>query len=309
MIAVAEQRLKAAVLVIAGVGLASAQDAIVKSLAGTMPAYEAVLLRGVVGAPFLFAMLIYNDGVGALKTVLSWALLLRGLVLCSAYFSFIMAIAAMPIANGVAIYFTMPFFVATLAGPFLGEHVPIHRWLAIVAAFTGVIIMVRPGADSFEPASFLALYSALGYAVGQMMGRHLSQRIPPIAIANVQNAVYLVAAALMLLVFQGTGLQFTGHKSLAFLSRPWVTPSPHEMMLLGVMGVFAAMGSVLFTYAYKFAQSSFVAPFEYTAMIWAVTYGLVLFGDFPDMLTWIGMAIVITAGLWMMWLDTRYRTG
>ncbi len=274
-----------------------------------MPAYEAVLLRGLVGAPLLFAMLVYNDGFRSFRTVLSWPLLLRGLVLCSAYFSFIIAIAAMPIANGVAIYFTMPFFVATLAGPFLGEHVPIHRWLAIVAAFAGVIIMVRPGADSFEPASFLALYSAFGYAVGQMMGRYLSQHIPPIAIANVQNAVYLVVASLMLLLFHGTGLQFTGHKSLAFLSRPWVTPSPHEIMLLGVMGVFAAMGSVLFTYAYKFAQSSFVAPFEYTAMIWAVTYGLVLFGDFPDNLTWLGMAVVISAGLLMMWRDARYRMG
>jgi drug/metabolite transporter (DMT)-like permease len=309
MTAVNEQRLKAALLVMAGVGVASAQDAIVKSLATSMPAYEAVLLRGLVGAPLLFAMLVYNDGLSSFRTVLSWALLLRGMVLCSAYFSFIMAIAAMPIANGVAIYFTMPFFVATLAGPFLGEHVPVHRWLAIVAAFTGVIIMVRPGADSFEPASFLALYSALGYAVGQMMGRHLSQRIPPIAIANGQNAVYLVVAALMFMLFHVTGLQLTGHKSLVFLSRPWVTPSPHEMILLGVMGVFAAIGSVLFTYAYKFAQSSFVAPFEYTAMIWAVLYGLVLFGDFPDGLTWLGMAIVIIAGLVMMWRDARYKMG
>jgi drug/metabolite transporter (DMT)-like permease len=301
--------MKAALLALMAIGVASAQDAIVKSLAGSMPVYEVVLMRGLVGAPVLAALLHFTDGFKSLVTPLLWALLLRGLVLCSAYFAFILAIAAMPIADGVAIYFTMPFFVATLAGPFLGERVPVYRWLAMIAAFVGVLIMVRPGGDRFEPASFLALYAAFGYAVGQMMGRHYAQRIPPIAIANVQNVVYLVAALVLYVVFDSFGLRLAGHKSLVFLSSPWVTPTARDLSLLIVMGTFGAVGSVLFTYAYKFAQSSFVAPFEYTAMIWAVMYGIVLFGDFPDNTTWMGMAIVVAAGLLMMWRDTRQRIG
>jgi drug/metabolite transporter (DMT)-like permease len=75
-----------------------------------------------------------------------------------------------------------------------------------------------------------------------------------------------------------------------------------------LMGFMAAITSVMFTYAYKFAQSSFVAPFEYTAMIWAVTFGLLLFGDFPDGTTWAGMTVVVAAGLLMMWRDSQ-RTG
>lgn len=309
MMVVAEQRLKAALLAMAAVGVASAQDAIVKSLVGAMPAYETVLLRGLVGGPLLAALLVLTDGFRALATPLLWPLMVRGLVLCTAYFAFILSIAAMPIANAVAIYFTMPFFVAAFAGPFLGERVPLYRWLAIAAAFVGVIVMVRPGATSFEPASFLALYSAFGYAVGQMMGRHYSQKVPPVAIANVQNAAYLVVAFVLFLLFNGLDIHFTGHKSLVFLSAPWVTPTWHDAMLLAVMGVFATMATVMFTYAYKLAQSSFVAPFEYTAMIWAVIYGLVLFGDFPAAATWLGMAIVITAGLFMMWRDARHRIG
>ncbi len=304
-----EYRARAALLAIVAVSLASAQDAIIKSFAGSMPAYEAVLLRSAVGLPLLVALLHFTDGFKSLATPLLWPLLMRGLVLCSAYFAFILSIAAMPIANAVAIYFTMPFFVATLAGPFLGERVPIYRWLAMVAAFFGVLIMVRPGASSFEPASVLALYSAFGYAVGQMMGRHYSQRVPPIAIANVQNAVYLAVAGVMFLIFNFSGFSFSGHPSLVFLSGTWVTPSPQDMLLLVVMGIFATLASVLFTYAYKFAQSSFVAPFEYTAMISAVIYGVVFFGDFPDSITWTGMAIVILAGLLMMWRDARHSRG
>jgi drug/metabolite transporter (DMT)-like permease len=250
-----------------------------------------------------------SGGFSVVKTPVMWPLLLRGLVLCSAYIAFILAIAAMPIANGVSIYFTMPFFVALLAGPFLGERVPYHHWLAITAAFIGVIIMVRPGAKDFEPASFLALYSAFGYAVGQMMGRHYSQTVPPLVLANVQNWVYLGVAAVMFVIFHFGGVQLTGHKSLEFLSRPAVWPTATDFTMLTIMGVFAAIGSVLFTWAYKSASSSFVAPFEYTAMIWAVLYGLVLFGDFPDAMTWMGIAIVIAAGLLMAWRDARYRTG
>jgi drug/metabolite transporter (DMT)-like permease len=309
MIPAQEHRLKAAGLAIAAIGVASAQDAIIKSMAGLFPAYEAVLLRGLVGLPILLVWLAVTDGLPTLRTPYMGALVLRGLVLCSAYISFIMAIAAMPIANGVSIYFTMPFFVAILAGPFLGENVPLYRWLAIFAAFIGVIIMVRPGAADFEPASFLALYSALGYAVGQMMGRHYSQKVPPLVLANVQNWVYLVVAAILFVVFQIGDLHLTGHKSLEFLTRQAVWPNLHEVGLLCLMGVFAAVGSVLFTTAYKNASSSFVAPFEYTAMIWAVFYGLVLFGDFPDVYTWLGMAIVVVAGLLMMWRDTRQSTG
>jgi drug/metabolite transporter (DMT)-like permease len=309
MSAAQEYRLKAASFAIAAVGIASAQDAIIKYTAGSFPAYEAVLLRGLVGFPILMLWLALTDGLSALRTPWMGALIMRGLVLCSAYIAFILAIAAMPIANAVSIYFTMPFFVAMLAGPFLSERVPLYRWLAIIAAFIGVIIMVRPGARDFEPASFFALYSAFGYAVGQMMGRHYSQKVPPLVLANVQNWSYLGVAFIMLLVFHFGGIQLTGHQSLEFLSRPAVWPSLNDFLMLTLMGIFAAVASVLFTWAYKNASSSFVAPFEYTAMMWAVLYGAMLFGDFPDAVTWAGMAIVITAGLLMTWRDAGYKTG
>ena len=298
-----EQRLKAALLAILAVGAASMQDAIIKSLASTMPAYEAVMIRGLVGMPILVLLLLFTNGFSSLRTPLLWPLIGRGLVLCAAYFSFILAIAAMPIANAVAIYFTMPFFVATLAGPFLGERVPVYRWLAMIAAFVGVLVMVQPGRSEFEPASGFALFSAFGYAVGQMMGRHYSQRVPPIVIANVQNAVYFAVGALLHVLVNAFGWQLTGHKSLEFLTGSAVWPDAHSMLLLVVMGCLAAVGSVIFTYAYKFAQSNFVAPFEYTAMIWAVLFGLFLFGDFPNLVTWVGMTVVILAGLFMTWRE------
>ena len=179
-----DNKARAAVLVLVAIGLASTQDAIIKAMSGTYPVYETMLIRGLTSLPILGVWLAYTHGLQTLFTPLWLRILIRALILCTAYLAFILAIAAMPIANMVAIYFTMPFFVAGLAGPFLGERVPYYRWIAIVAGFAGVIVMVRPGVQAFEPAALLALYSAFGYAIGQMMGRDLAQRVETLVIAQ-----------------------------------------------------------------------------------------------------------------------------
>lgn len=298
-----DNRVLALLCILGGVGLASAQDAVVKALSGGYPVYETLMFRCIGSVPVL-AWFIWRSGT--LRQVASplWPrLLLRGGILSIAYLSFVLAIAAMPIANAVAIYFTMPFFVAGLAGPLLGERVRLHRWLAIIAGFVGVIIMVRPGAGVFEPAAIFALISAFGYAVGQMIGRPISQQVQPIIIAVWQNAIYFSVGLLLAILFATVDFGTFTHPSLVFLSRPLAFPKAFDFILLFGHGVVAAFGMMLFVSAYKYAEANFVAPFEYSAMIWAVLNGLLFFGDFPDLYTWVGAGIVITAGLLMVWRD------
>jgi drug/metabolite transporter (DMT)-like permease len=302
-----DNKARAAVLVLLAIGLASTQDAIIKGMSGTYPVYETMLIRGFTSMPILGIWLAYTYGIRSLITPLWPRMLVRALILCSAYLAFILSIAAMPMANMVAIYFTMPFFVAGLAGPILGERVPYYRWIAIIAGFTGVIVMVRPGVQAFEPASLLALYSAFGYAIGQMMGRGLAQRVAPLVIANWQNAVYFVFAAVLGLIAQASGFSGEGHKSLAFLTRPFVWPTLPDLLLMSAVGTLAAFAMMSFISAYQKAESNFVAPFEYSGMIWAVLFGLLLFNDFPDFWTWSGMAIVAGAGFFMLVMDRRAR--
>jgi drug/metabolite transporter (DMT)-like permease len=303
-----DNRLRAMGLIVLAVGVASTQDAIVKYMSGSYPVYETVAIRGVTSMPILAFWLWRGSGFAALATPFLGRVLLRGIVLCSAYFAFILSIAAMPIANVVSIYFTMPFFVAGLVGWLLGEHVPLYRWLAIIAGFSGVMIMVRPGAANFEPASLLALYSAFGYAIGQMMSRKISQTVQPIIIANWQNLIYLMVALLIGVVVQLGGFTGEANKSIAFLTHPMVWPTAIDAGLLGSMGVLSAVGMMLYINAYKSAEANFVAPFEYTAMIWAVTFGILIFHDFPDQWTWTGAAIVVGSGLFMLWRDNKRRS-
>ena len=300
-----DNRLRAIICVLAAVGFASTQDAIVKSMSGEVSAYEAVMLRCLGSFPVLAVMLARTSGFASLATPLFGRVLLRGFILCAGYFTFVMSIAAMPIANSVAIYFTMPFFVAGLAGPMLGEHVRIHRWLAIAAGFIGVLIMVRPGAGVFEPAALLALASAFFYAIGQVLSRSIAQEVPLAVIATWQNIVYFSVGLLFAIVFNSLDMSGFTHKSLVFLSRPWVWLPVLDLAILAGVGVFAAFGMILFVSAYKYGESNFVAPFEYSSMIWALSYGLLIFGDFPDRFTWMGAAVVVVAGILMIWRDRQ----
>jgi drug/metabolite transporter (DMT)-like permease len=301
---IAQNRAKAAMFAVASVGLASMQDAIVKGVSNDLPAYETVIFRTVASLPLLFGWLLYSSSPANLfPSRMLGLLFLRSLILCTAYFGFVLSIAALPIATSVSIYFTMPFVVAGLAGWTLGEKVPPYRWLAIVVGFGGVLLMVRPGSEAFQPAALFALWSAVGYAIGQMIGRHLSMRVDSAVIANWQNVTYFSVAVLVGLVtplFAHAGIE---DKSLAFLLRPWVWPDATQFALLIVMGVLSALASAGFIIAYRHAEANFVAPFEYTALLWAVMNGVVFFGDFPDSYTWAGAGIVVSAGIWMLWRD------
>jgi drug/metabolite transporter (DMT)-like permease len=287
----------------AGVAIASTMDAIVKWISGVYPLHEALIIRSLVALPLVILIALRTTARPNFFDRHTPRSLLRALILCSAYVAFVLSIATMPIADSVAIYFTMPFFVAGLAYPVLGERVQFHRWLAIIAGFVGVIIMLDPSSDVFEPAAFFALYAAFGYALGQMMGRDIAQHVPPTVMAFHQNIVYLAVATALVIVSYSFDFSGVTHKSLTFLLRHWSMPSWHEFLLMCLLGVTASIGMILFGIAYKLAESSFVAPFEYTSMIWAVLFGFLLFGDIPGMHTVAGGVIVVSAGLFMLWMD------
>jgi drug/metabolite transporter (DMT)-like permease len=283
--------------------MASTQDMIVKSVSGVYPAYEMVVFRCVASVPILGVWLAMKGGLSTLATPYFPRILLRSLVLTSAYFAYILSLSSMAMANTVSIYFTLPLFVAALSGWGLGEKVPMHRWIAIIAGFIGVLVMVRPATDSFQPASLLALYSAFAYAIGQMMGRSLSQKVDTLVISNWQNMIYLIVAVLVGVAVHVFGLANEGSKTLAFLTRPPSWPFSEHYVVLLSMGFLAAVSMMAYVNAYRSAPANFVAPFEYSAMIWAVLYGVLFFHDIPDLLTLVGASIVVSAGLFMLWRD------
>lgn len=302
-----DSRLSGAIAICAAVGIAACTDALVKLLSGGYPIHQVNTVRCAVALVFCFAYVLQQRAIGALISDKTGFMIVRGFVLAMGNLCFFLAIAAMPLADAAAIYFTMPFFVAGLVAPFLGERVRAHRWLAIAGGFVGVIIMTRPGQGVFEPAAILALASAFFYGVGQAMARPLGHGVKPAVTAFWQAVMYTAVSVALALVFGTGAFDSEAHASLGFLTRGWIMPSMSDFAIMAFVGVVSGLLMPLFVYAYRMAEASFVAPFEYTAMFWAVMMGVVLFGDYPDLYTLSGAAIVIAAGLFMLRMDHKYR--
>ncbi len=300
------RRLAGALTICSAVSIASSLDALIKWLSVGYPVHQLLVIRCLVAMPLLLGILCYENALGSLWPRRMGLIVVRGLLLASANLAFSLATAAIAIADTVAIYFTMPFFVAALVAPYLGERVRWYRWLAIVAGFAGVTIMLRPGAGVFEPAGLFALWSAFGYGVGQAMARPLGH-VHSSIIAFHQNTIFLLVAAVLSLTFGAGQFAVPAHASLRFLMSAWMWPSQADFLLMVGLGAMAAVAMPLFVHAYKIADASFIAPFEYTAMFWAVVWGAVIFGDFPDAWAWSGGAVVICAGLFMLHMDNVYQ--
>src|SRR5438874_459664 len=126
---------------------------------------------------------------------------------------------------------------------------------------------------------------------GASLARRIAKTVPPAIMAFHSNAIYFAVAAVLALVFALLDFHGVEQKSLAFLVRPWLWPTPVDLAAIVFTGTTVAFAMVLFSTAYKYAESSFVAPFEYTAMFWAVAFGFIVFGDVPGVKTLVGGTI------------------
>ena len=279
-----------------GILVFSLQDAIIKAVSGSYPLTEVVSIRCLVSAPILLAFVHFESGLRSLAARDMGSLMGRSFLMLMAYTTYYMAFPALPLADAVALYFTVPLFALALAVPMLGETIGWRRITAVVIGFVGVVVMLRPGAGLFEPAALLSLFSALTYATAMLIARRIGTSTTASVMAFYQNAIYLLGALTMAGFFHLTGIQQASHKSLEFLVRPWIWPDSTDLLLIGSCGVIAAFGMTLLTQAYRIAKASVVTSFEYTGMLWAPLWGFLFFGEIPYLTTLAG-AVLIIAGL------------
>ncbi|MFO1091488.1 MAG: DMT family transporter [Hyphomicrobiales bacterium] len=291
----------------AGIFAASSMDAVMKGMSGSYPVHELMVIRGLSALPFMTMLAWREAGTQLFRPRRYPLIVMRGLLMCSAYIAFMMAIAAMPLADGVALYFTMPLFVAAFAGVVLGEHVPGYRWAAIAGGFVGTLIMVKPGSTVFDPAALFALYSAAGYALGQIFARRLGVVVTPGLLAFHQNLIYLTVAVVLATTTMMFGLHDSVTPSLAFLTRAWTMPPLHDLLIVAALGPVLSVAMFCFSSAYRLGPATMVAPLEYTSMFWAVVFGYLFWNDVPGWETIVGAAIVAGAGLYMLSRDRAAR--
>ena len=202
------------------------------------------------------------------------------LMFAATSFSFL-ALRWLPLAEVAAIMFLTPVIVTALAALALGEPVGLRRWGAVATGFLGAVVIIRPGFEAVHPAALAAVLCAFSYGSYQITTRVVGDSAPPFV-----SLFYTCAVGVLV-------------SSLA-LPLVWRTPDLAGWGLMALSGTFGALGHLAMIGALARAHASFATPFTYTQLIWATLLGFVLFGELPDLYTYVGAALIAASGLYVM---------
>ena len=296
-------------LVSFGIVLFSLQDVIVKQISGGYPVHQIVFLRSVIALVLLLAMMWQRGTLSTLQTNKLNHHALRGMLLVASYISYYLAIAALPLAEAVAIYFVSPIFVALLSILILKEQAKRAHAIALILGFSGTLIMMRPGVGVFEPAALFAIGAALTYALSVVMTKRMASTESGMTMSVYSTLAYLISTGIAG-VFIGRGVATDStHPSIEFLTRPWAMPSTFDLTLIVVTGAIAAVGFFCLAEAYRVADATTVAPFEYVMLPLSIVWGFLFWGEVPDAFVLIGVLSIIGGGMTLLPARSQQRRG
>jgi drug/metabolite transporter (DMT)-like permease len=266
-------------------------DALAKWLVSAeMSAIQLIAIRSWIIIPLILLMLAAKGEMNELATRHPWRHILRGCFGFFAPLAFITSLKSLPLADATVIFFSSTFMLTAASALFLKERVGIHRWSAVVVGFVGVIIAMNPRGGGDLQAYLLVLAATIIYAMIFVSGKHLSRN----------DSVISLVFSLQL------GMGFMATLALPWV---WVPVSLVELGQLTMLAVIALFAHYLFAAAFARADVSALAPFEYTALLWATGIGYLVWQDIPTREVWIGAAIIMACGLYVVHRESRRHRG
>lgn len=239
---------------------------------------------------FLFALIGFTAAAAAIRPRFTRPNLklhaLRSLAGFAGVTLMFAAVQLIPLADATALTFTNPIFAMLLAIPLLGERVGPWRWAAAGIAFAGALILIRPGAGTFETGALVALGAAALTGTEITLLKFLTGRENVFQILYINNSFGLLFSTLA-------------------ASLVWQWPTPGQWSLLCALGLTMAMAQVFYIQAMRRGEASFVVPFSYATLIFAALYDFALFDVVPDALSGLGAAVILAGGLILAWRESR----
>jgi drug/metabolite transporter (DMT)-like permease len=276
------RQLRAIGLMLIAVLMFALMDSALKMLSVHYPPFQVAAIRGLASLPLVLAWALVTVGLLPLFRV-RWSLhLLRGVLGIVMMVAFVYALKSLPLSTTYSIFFVAPLLITALSVPFLKERVGPRRWTAIGIGLLGVLVVLRPtGQGVMSLAGMAVLLSALCYAISAITVRLLAKT----------DSVQSMMVWLLAMMAIGAG-------ALAYPD--WVSIQREHWPLIAFLGVAGAFGQYAITLAFKWGEASLIAPLEYTALVWGVCLDLFFWGVLPDTVTWIGAAIIIASGLYLL---------
>lgn len=265
------------------------EDAIIKAASADLAPGQIILTIGLGGA-LVFGVWTHRRGEAlASRDLLAGPVLVRNLAEMASTAAYVMALALIPLATASAILQGVPLLVTMGAALFLGEVVGWRRWTAVAVGLAGVLLIVRPGLEGFEPEALLAVVGLVGLAARDVATRRVPERVSS-AQLSAWGFASLVPTGALLLLLPGQDLAVPDPRTGLMLA--WALSA-------GLMAYWAIVGAM------RAGEVSAVAPFRYTRLVFALVIAGLVFGERPDAATLTGAAVVIASGLYMFLRERR----
>ena len=267
--------------VMGGLGL----DLCAKAILETYPLEQFVFLRSLIGI-VLFLMLARQFGGFRSLITRRWHWhLLRTLLASGAMFGFFYGLSKMPLIDALTLGFTAPLLMTALSVPMLREHVGWRRWLAVIAGFAGVLMILRPGTGTLSPAALSVLFAALCYACLAITARKLADTESTFGLS-----VYVIAGPMII-------------SGLLSIDRNWIAPDAAGWSLFLAAGACSVIAWIGLVGGYRRAPPAVLAPFEYTALIAGAVAGFLIWNEVPDRWVIAGALMIISSGLYIVYRE------
>jgi drug/metabolite transporter (DMT)-like permease len=280
---------RGALWMVLGGGLMAALAGLIRALSSTLHPFEIAFFRSFLGLIFIVPWLL-RSGLTAARTTRLPLFSIRAVVGALAMLTWFYALSIMPLADAIALSFTSPLFVTAGAALFLGEDVRARRWIATLVGFCGAMIILRPGAGTLALPALLVLFSAATMAAAGLMVKELS-RTEPAKVIVLYMVLFMSPLTLIPALFV------------------WRWPSPMELAWLAGRAAVATAGTFASPRALIDTDISVVTPFDFVRLPFAAALGFFAFGEFPDLMTWIGGALIAAASIYVAHREARLERG
>ena len=264
-------------------------DALVKFVSASLPAPELIFVRGLFSIALLLVLIGATGGLRHLPRLLDARVMLRATVDGVATLAYLLSLFHLPLANTTAINMAAPLFVTLYAIALFGEHVAAHRWIAIVAGFVGVLLVVQPRSEAFNAWALLCVLASFLNASRDVLTRTIAKGVP------------------VLVITLSTSIATTLLAGVWCLLQPWKPVAWQPLASLGVAAAILSGGNFLIAAAMRSGEMSVIAPFRYSGLIVALALGYIVWGDIPNAIAIAGIVLLVAAGLMLLRGQPRVR--
>ena len=280
-------------------------DMVFKFLSGDYALFQITLISAIVAIIFTLIVLVPIDG--GYKYLLSKRIglhLIRGFGIVVTHVCFFTSLVTLPLAETKAIFFIAPLLITSLSVLLIGEKVGKRSWIAVFVGLLGVIVMFRPDLGVFNAAYMLPLAAALVYSLVQLATRILGEAEKASTMVFYIQLNHIFFSGLMGLIFGDGNLADQSQPINYYLFRAWVLPTWQDFMIMFGIGLLGGLGAYFMSNAYRISKAGIIAPFEYVAIPLSIFWSITVFGDWPDLVSWLGIGIIAGAGLYVVYSET-----